>query len=87
MNILTTNGLVSRYITEWAGPKAQLTKIDISLGVPNFPGDCLTFTGSVDDVAENGTVRVAVEGRNSLGVHVSGTANLYLDGREVGSRA
>lgn len=87
MNILTTNGLVSRYVTEWAGSNAQLTKINIGLGAPNFPGDSLTFTGSVDDISDNGIVRVLVEGRNSLGVHVSGTAHLYLDGKEEAPRA
>ena len=34
MNILTTNGYVSRYITDWAGPEAMLQKISIRLGVP-----------------------------------------------------
>lgn len=87
MNILTTNGLVSRYITEWAGPCAQLSKMKIGLGVPNFPGDCLIFTGSVDDIADDGTVRAVVEGRNSLGVHVSGTVHLTLAAEEVASHA
>src|SRR5690606_32823083 len=40
MNMLTTNGLVGRYSTEWAGPYAQLSKMKIGLGAPNFPGDC-----------------------------------------------
>lgn len=87
MNILTTNGLVSRYIIEWAGPTARLTKLNINLGVPSFPGDCLTFSGGVDAISDDGAVRVVVEGRNSLGTHVSGTADLYLDAGEVVSHA
>ena len=34
MNILTTNGFVGRFVTDWAGPDAQLRKIDIRLGAP-----------------------------------------------------
>lgn len=87
MNILTTNGLVGRYITDWAGPEARLKKLDITLGAPNFPGDCLTFTGHIDELSEDGTARVSIEGRNSSGVHVSGTAVLALDSSEVTAHA
>ena len=38
MNILTTNGLVGRYVTDWAGPRALLRTLSIQLGVPNYPG-------------------------------------------------
>jgi acyl dehydratase len=47
MNILTTNGYVSRYVTDWAGPEAMLQKISIRLGVPALPGTTMRFTGSV----------------------------------------
>ena len=47
MNILTTNGLVQRFIEQWAGPLAQFTALKIKLGAPNYPGDCMTFNGSV----------------------------------------
>ena len=46
MNILTTNGLVGRYVTDWAGP-TRVRKVKIKLGTPNLPGDTMTFTGSV----------------------------------------
>src|SRR5438309_7596439 len=45
MNILTTNGLVGRFITDWAGPDATITGIAIRLGVPNFAGDTMRLTG------------------------------------------
>ncbi|MGW7514762.1 MaoC family dehydratase [Streptomyces sp. NPDC054796] len=50
MNILTTNGLVGRYVTEWAGPRARLRKVAIRLGVPNYPGDEMELTGEVTGV-------------------------------------
>lgn len=76
MNILTTNGLVGRFVTDWAGAEARILKIAIRLGVPNYPGDTMTLTGSVARVGEDGTVEVAVRGANLLGYHVTGTVTL-----------
>ncbi|MET9493904.1 acyl dehydratase [Streptomyces sp. NPDC006552] len=50
MNILTTNGLVGRYITDHFGPAAVLRKVAIRLGVPNYPGDTMVLTGTVTAV-------------------------------------
>src|ERR687889_705483 len=47
MNILTTNGFVGRFVTDWAGPDAVIKKVSIRLGAPNYPGDTMTMTGSV----------------------------------------
>ncbi|MEV6331484.1 MaoC family dehydratase [Streptomyces sp. NPDC051909] len=72
MNILTTNGLVGRYITDRLGPTAVLRKVAIRLGAPNYPGDTMTLTGTVTEV--DGTmVHLKVVGANSLGHHVTGT--------------
>ncbi|MFE0601299.1 MaoC family dehydratase [Streptomyces sp. NPDC058892] len=72
MNILTTNGLVGRYITDCLGPRAVLRKVAIRLGAPNYPGDTMTLTGTVTAVLGN-TVEIRVVGANGLGHHVSGT--------------
>jgi len=45
INILTTTGLVQRYVTDWAGPQALVRKVAIRLGVPCYAGDTLTFSG------------------------------------------
>ena len=45
MNILTTNGWVGRYVTDWAGPEALLRSVDIRLGAPNYPGDTMVLSG------------------------------------------
>ena len=79
MNILTTNGLVGRYVTDWAGPDAVLKRVAIKLGAPNLPGDTMKMSGVVkkkDDGA--GTVEVDVAGRNSWGDHVTGTVVVAL---------
>lgn len=82
MNILSTNGLCLRFLTDWAGPEAMLTKLAIRLGVPAFPNDPLRFTGTVTGKTEGengeGFVDVTFQATNSLGVHVSGTATLSL---------
>lgn len=79
MNILTTNGFVGRFVTDWTGPGATLKKIDIRLGAPNYPGDTMTIEGAVtakDDRA--GTVEVSLRGANQLGDHVTGTVLVAL---------
>ncbi|MBE3011742.1 MaoC family dehydratase [Microbispora sp. NEAU-D428] len=84
MNILTTNGLVDRYVTEWAGPAAVVTAIRIRLGVPNYPGDTMTLTGAVTAKHdEDRRVEIAVRGENGLGAHVTGTAVVRLPGKDV----
>ena len=77
MNILSTNGFVGRFVTDWAGPDAVLKKVAIRLGAPNYPGDTMTMTGSVTKKDE-GRVEVSLRGANSLGDHVTGTVTLEL---------
>lgn len=79
MNILTTNGLVQRFVEGWAGPLARFTSLKIKLGAPNYPGDCMTFSGSVTrQDPQTRTVEVTLSGKNSLGSHVTGTVALVL---------
>lgn len=77
MNILTTNGLVGRYITDWAGPGASLRKVAIRLGAPNYPGDTMTLTGKVI-ANEDGVASVHVRGVISIGAHVTGTVTVTV---------
>ncbi|MFF7179792.1 MaoC/PaaZ C-terminal domain-containing protein [Streptomyces sp. NPDC008121] len=77
MNILTTNGLVGRYITDHFGPGCVLRKVAIRLGAPNYPGDTMTLTGTVTEV-DGATARVRVTGANGIGHHVTGTVTLTV---------
>jgi acyl dehydratase len=77
MNILSTNGFVGRFVTDWAGPDAVLQKVSIRLGAPNYPGDIMTLTGSVT-AKEDGVVTVDLVGANRLGNHVTGQVTLAL---------
>ena len=81
MNILSTNGYVGRFVTDWAGPDAILKKVSIRLGAPNYPGDTMVMTGSVaakEEVDGEGVITVDLVGANSRGNHVTGTVTLAL---------
>lgn len=77
MNILTTNGLVERYVADWAGHDVQLKGIAIRLGAPAYPYDTLTFRGTVESVSD-GVATIAVVGSVSLGDHVTGTVKVAV---------
>ena len=81
MNILTTNGYVARYVTDWAGSEARLRRIEIRLGGPATPGTTLRFDGAVTTrsrVGDEDVFEVALRAVNELGVHASGTVELTL---------
>jgi hypothetical protein len=78
MNILTTNGLVGRYISDWAGSDAIIKKVSIRLGAPNYPYDTMTLAGAVRSKDADGTVTVEITGKNKLGDHVTGTVQVVV---------
>jgi acyl dehydratase len=81
MNILSTNGFVGRYVTDWAGPNAVLGSVKIRLGVPNYPYDEMRMSGKVESkewIDGEGRVEIAIRGANQLGDHVKGTVELVL---------
>ena len=83
MNILTTNGYVARYVTDWAGSEARLRSIKIRLGGPSTPGTTLRFSGHVSAESKSGGERVLeinLRAVNELGMHASGTVELTLPG-------
>ena len=84
MNILTTQGLCSRYVTDWAGPNALVKGVKTKLGGPNLPGDTLKLRGKVVAV-EGAAVDVEVAGNNAWGNHVTATFSLELPGSGTGS--
>ena len=70
LNILTTTGLVQRFVTDALGPATRVRGIRIRLGTPCHAYDTLTFTGQV---LPHG---IEVAGRTAAGVHVSGTVEV-----------
>lgn len=77
LNILTTNGLVGRYVGEWAGPEARFTRVALRLGVPNHPYDTLRVSGAVER-RDGATIVLRIDGTNSLGSCVRATVEVEL---------
>jgi MaoC like domain len=80
MNILTSQGLMTRFATDWSGPEAVVKSIDLRLGAPNIPGMVMTMRGEVSAVnTDTGVVDIAVNGENNIwGMHMQGTVQLTL---------
>jgi hypothetical protein len=70
MNILTTNGFVGRYVTDWTGPSGILKKVSIRLGAPNYP-----VVGKNDT---DQSVELKVTGKYAIGDHVKGNVVVLL---------
>ncbi len=81
LNILTTGGLIGKYLTDWTGPKGELKNIVINLALPCYPGDTLTSNGKVlNKYTEGDEYLVDVEYTLATGngTHGSGTATLAI---------
>ncbi|MGN6722838.1 MAG: beta-hydroxyacyl-ACP dehydratase [Marmoricola sp.] len=72
VNILTSQGLVQRYITDSLGHDIEIRSIDIRLGAPAHPGDTLAFSGNVESEAD-GFTTIRVRGDVAVGAHITGT--------------
>jgi acyl dehydratase len=85
LNILTSTGLVQRFVTDWAGPEALVREVSVRLGAPCYPYDTLRFTGEVTEVlteTSDGADRtihvIKVTGRTRLGDHVVARVRVEL---------
>ncbi|MEM0952720.1 MAG: acyl dehydratase [Pseudomonadota bacterium] len=90
MNILTSQGLMSRFVTDWSGPEATVTSLALRLGAPNLPGMIMTITGEVTATdPDNRGVTIAVSGENNIwGMHMQGTVTITLpEGAAAGDAA
>ncbi len=77
-NILTSNGLALRVVTDWLGPDALVERASVRLGLPAYVGETLRMRAEVTRAtarpdAGDGEVEVAVRGRISTGDHLTGT--------------
>ena len=80
MNILTSQGLMTRFATDWSGPDAVVKSVDLRLGAPYIPGMLMTVSGEVTALdKDSGLVDLAVTGENNIwGMHMQGTVQLTL---------
>jgi hypothetical protein len=80
VTILTTTGLVQRFVAGGAGHDAIFKSIAIRLGAPCYAGDTLVFSGTA--VPDGDEWIVTVTGQCSLGSHVTGTVRVSLNGAQ-----
>jgi uncharacterized OB-fold protein/acyl dehydratase len=79
LNINTSVGLIQRVVSDWVGPEAIFRSVHVRLGAPGYPGDVLTFLGSVSSVdLAGGVVTVEVTASDSLGDHAVATVKLTV---------
>jgi hypothetical protein len=81
MNILTSNGYVSRYVTNWTGGDSQVRRIATRLGGPAIPGKSLRFRGQVLSESATGDERLieaVVTADNDLGNHLTATVEVSV---------
>ncbi|HWI10066.1 MAG TPA: acyl dehydratase, partial [Burkholderiaceae bacterium] len=75
LNIMTTAGLVERFMRSWCGAQGWLASLKLKLGVPHYAGTTLVMSGQVTALGEDDAGRwvdVAFTGSNSSGRHASG---------------
>ena len=81
MNILTSNGYVSRYVTDWSGGDSRVRRISTRLGGPAIPGKPLRFRGQVASEsieADERLIEVSLRADNDLGSHLTATVEVSL---------
>ena len=77
LNILTSMGLVQRYVTDWAGPAARVHSLSVRLGAPAYAGDTLHVTGEITS-RDGDAGTIAVTATDSLGPHITATVTLTV---------
>jgi len=84
MNMMTSSGLLGRYVTDWTGPNAIIRSHELRLLRPNYPGDTMRLTGTVRStelVDGRGLVTLDLLGINSLGTHTDSSVTVELPTR------
>ena len=79
MNILTSNGYVSRYVTDWSGGDSLVREVSTRLGAPAVPGKPLQFRGLLLAEQPSGADRrleVLVRADSALGNHLTATVTV-----------
>ncbi len=84
LNILSTGGLVGKYMTDWSGPDGEMKKMTIKLGATVFPGDTLVSGGKVTRKYVEGDDHLVDVDFNlsvAMGPHAWGTVTMALPTR------
>jgi acyl dehydratase len=71
----TALGFAQRFVTDWAGPRARIEKIELRLGASLFAGDTLQINGEAT-AQSDGLTLVNLRGLCKTGVHIDGRVTL-----------
>lgn len=78
MNILTSQGLMEAFVTNWSGPESRMKKLSVRLGAPNVPGATMVISGEIK-AKQDGVVEIEVVGQNdNWGTHMKGRISIEL---------
>jgi acyl dehydratase len=78
-SIVTSAGLITRYVSGWAGPAMLLRALSPRLLRPAYPGDTLTFSGRASRLrrgGDSGCERLALRADHGRGPHVAATVTV-----------
>ncbi len=80
MNILTSQALMARFVTDWSGPEAVMKALKVKLGAPNVPGMTMTVSGEIVEKNDSEkSIKVDVTGENNIwGMHMTGSVQIAL---------
>lgn len=81
LNNFTTLAIVSRYVSDWAGPNAVVRGFGFRLQKPQYPDEPLRLSGSITGVerkAGQTALTLAITGTNADGVHIATTFDIDL---------
>ncbi|MBV7551486.1 acyl dehydratase [Pseudomonas sp. PDM28] len=78
LNIFASNAYAERFVSQWAGSEARLSKMSIRLGAPCYAGNTLRIEGTVSDLggAPMRWVEVEIRAYANEIVHASGVVRL-----------
>jgi acyl dehydratase len=73
LNTPNQAGWIERYLTDWTGPKGRLGRLRFRMRRPVYPGEVLSFRGTVVDLVtdEHGTTFADVEVTLAVGEEVA----------------
>jgi acyl dehydratase len=75
LNMMSTAGLVERFVRQWAGEGVRLARLSLKLGIPHYAGETLSLSGQVVGQGEDAAgpwTDIAFTASNPRGTHASG---------------
>ncbi|MGF6282745.1 acyl dehydratase [Pseudomonas silensiensis] len=78
LNIFASNAYVERFVSQWAGTEARLSRMSIRLGAPCYAGNTLRIEGAVSDLgrAPIRWVEIEIRAYGNEVAHASGVVRL-----------